>query len=154
RAHFHEREPAGAPRGHIAHHFHRFDSSRAREQLLELCFSRFVREVSDIQLPTHELTPLSQTRQSAPCHGALVPTIPNGSVGGFRLELSRTSGGASQERLVTPTGGTARGKIQTPIVSLRSIRSMNACADPTASSPTEADRRPEHESDDRARGDQ
>src|SRR6516225_8366965 len=49
RAHFHEREPAGAPRSHIAHHFNRFDGSRAREQLLELRFSRFVREVSDIE---------------------------------------------------------------------------------------------------------
>src|SRR5262249_2809163 len=54
RAHFHEREPARAPRGHIAHHCNRFDGSRPREQLLELCFSRFVGEVSDIQLPTHE----------------------------------------------------------------------------------------------------
>src|SRR5262249_30762532 len=127
RAHFHEREPPGAPRGHIAHHFHRFNGSRACEQLLELRFSRFVREVSDIQLSTHELTPLSQTRQSAPCHGALIPTIPSGSVGGFRLELSRRSGGASQGRLVTPTGGTARGKNPTcnSITSLRSIGSMN-----------------------------
>src|SRR5262249_20001152 len=62
RAHFHEREPARTARHLIAHHRHRFDGSRAREQLLELRFSRFVREVSDIQLPTHELTPLSQTR--------------------------------------------------------------------------------------------
>src|SRR5262249_8935250 len=118
RAHFHEREPAGAPRGHIAHHCNRFYGSRAREQLLELRFSRFVREVSDIQLPTHQLTPLSQTRQSAPCYGELVPMIPNGSAGGFRLELGRTSGGASQGRLVTPTGGTARGKIRNSILSL------------------------------------
>src|SRR5262249_9734171 len=50
----HEGKPAGSAGGHIAHHVNRFDGSRAREQLLELSFSRFVREVSDIQLPTHE----------------------------------------------------------------------------------------------------
>src|SRR5262249_23221380 len=75
-----------------------------------------------------KLTPLSQTRQSAPCRGAL-PTIPNRCVCGFRLELSRTSGGASQKRLVTPTGGTARGKIQESIVPLLFTGPMDLCAD-------------------------
>src|SRR5262245_59036184 len=70
-------------------------------------------------------------RPSAPCHGALVPPIPNGSVGGFRLELSRTSGGASQGRLVTPTGGTARGKIRHSILSLLFARSDRCMCEPT-----------------------
>src|SRR5437899_5215864 len=36
RAHFDECEPACPPGGHVAHHFHRFARSRAREKLLEL----------------------------------------------------------------------------------------------------------------------
>src|ERR687891_1930112 len=75
-AHFHERESTRPPGGHVAHDSDRFDGPGATEELLELCFSRFVREVSDIQLPTHTLTPLPQTRQSAPFPGARLPTVP------------------------------------------------------------------------------
>src|SRR5438105_15454930 len=57
-AHLNERKPARPPRGHVAHHFHRFHRAGAGEQVLELRFSGFIREISDIQLSTHDLTPL------------------------------------------------------------------------------------------------
>src|SRR6267142_634179 len=57
-AHLNERKPTRAPRGHVAHHFHRFHRAGAGEQVLELRFSGFIREISDIQLSTHDLTPL------------------------------------------------------------------------------------------------
>src|SRR5439155_26488450 len=58
RRHFDEREPARASCGHIAHHLDRLDGSGARKEFLELRFARFVGQISDIQLSTHELTPL------------------------------------------------------------------------------------------------
>jgi hypothetical protein len=51
--HFHEREPARAASGLIAHHAHRFDGARLLEHFLELRFSRGERKVSDEQFPTH-----------------------------------------------------------------------------------------------------
>jgi hypothetical protein len=57
RAHFHEREPAWSSGRLVAHHGDRLNGSSAREKLLELCFSSFVGEISDVQLSTHELTP-------------------------------------------------------------------------------------------------
>ena len=67
------------------------------------------RKISDVQFSTDELL-LFACGDYRPRTADL--TIPNGVVGGFRLELSRRSGGASQRRLVTPTSGTARGKIR------------------------------------------
>src|SRR5205814_9161936 len=57
-AHLNERKPARPPRGHVAHHFHRSHRAGAGEQVLQLRFSGFIREISDIQLSTHDLTPL------------------------------------------------------------------------------------------------
>src|SRR5437773_6433722 len=57
-AHLNERKPARPPRGHVAHYFHRFHRAGAGEQVPELRFSGFIREISDIQLSTHDLTPL------------------------------------------------------------------------------------------------
>src|SRR5689334_10531090 len=48
-AHLNECKPARAPRGHVAHHFHRFYRAGAGEQVLELRFARFIREIPDIQ---------------------------------------------------------------------------------------------------------
>ena len=46
------------------------------EEILKLLFPCFVGEISDIQLSTHELTPLSQLRRSAPPTGnALFPAV-------------------------------------------------------------------------------
>src|SRR5438874_4449257 len=59
-AHLNERKPACPPSGHVAHHFHRFHGAGTREQLLELRLAGFIREISDIQLSTHDLTPLSR----------------------------------------------------------------------------------------------
>src|SRR5437762_942837 len=65
-AHLNERKPTRAPRGHVAHHFHRFHRAGAGEQLLELRFPGFIREISDIQLSTHDLTPLPRNATSTP----------------------------------------------------------------------------------------
>src|SRR5436190_23375623 len=65
-AHLNERKPARAPGGHVAHHFHRFHGAGAGEQVLELRFARFIREISDIQLSTHNLTPLPRNATSTP----------------------------------------------------------------------------------------
>src|SRR5262245_7383674 len=53
-AHLDEPKPTRASGCLIAHHRNRFDGSGASEQLLELGLPNFVREISDIQLPTHE----------------------------------------------------------------------------------------------------
>src|SRR3954467_5658671 len=67
-AHLDEGKPARAPGGHVAHDFHRFHAAGAGEQFLELRFSGFIREISDIQLSTHDLTPLPRnaTTSTAP----------------------------------------------------------------------------------------
>src|SRR5438034_6379427 len=72
-AHLNERKPARAPRGHVAHHFHRFHGAGAGEQVLELRFSGFIREISDIQLSTHDLTPLPRNATSTPPRRRTVP---------------------------------------------------------------------------------
>ena len=53
-AHFDERKATGAPGCLIPHHRDGFDRSRAREQLLQLRFADFVRQISNLQLSTHE----------------------------------------------------------------------------------------------------
>src|SRR4030095_13595945 len=63
-AHLNERKPARPSRGHVAHHFHRFHGAGTGEQVLELRFSGFIREISDIQLSTHDLTPLPRNATS------------------------------------------------------------------------------------------
>src|SRR5947208_2017316 len=65
-AHLNEHKPTRAPRGHVAHHFHRFHGAGAGAQVLELRFARFIREISDIQLSTHDLTPLPRNATSTP----------------------------------------------------------------------------------------
>src|SRR5204862_746384 len=47
--HLDEGEPAGAAGGRVAHHAHCFDTTGLAEQLLELCFTRTVGEVSDVK---------------------------------------------------------------------------------------------------------
>src|SRR3981189_122380 len=93
-AHLNERKPARPPRGHVAHHFHRFHRAGAGEQVLELRFSGFIREISDIQLSTHDLTPLSRNATS---------TLPT------RRTVSMTSKGrrGPEFRLVARKSGTS-----------------------------------------------
>src|SRR5436190_5989748 len=93
-AHLNERKPTRAPRGHVAHHFHRFHRAGAAEQLLELRFSGFIREISDIQLSTHDLTPLPRNATTlAPPRRRTVSTASKGTIRGpeFRL-VARKSG--------------------------------------------------------------
>src|SRR5438094_70501 len=64
-AHFHEREAARASCRLIAHHRHRFDGSGPREHLVQLSFADFVRQISDVQLPTHKHGLLCRNRDAA-----------------------------------------------------------------------------------------
>src|SRR5207248_11113618 len=73
-AHLNEGKPARPPRRHVAHHFHRFHGAGTGEQALELRFSGFVREISDIQLSTHDLTPLPRNAASTPRRRRTVST--------------------------------------------------------------------------------
>src|SRR5204862_3390852 len=113
-AHLNERKSARTPRGHVAHHFHRFHRAGAAEQVLELRFSGFIREISDIQLSTHDLTPLPRNATTlTPRTRRTVSTASKGrSVVRNFVSLLRSQGEASQERLVTPRISTARGKIR------------------------------------------
>jgi len=65
-AHLNECKTARAAGRLVAHDIYRLDRSGASEQLVELGLSDFVRQVSHIQLPTHDRTPLSQSRRSRP----------------------------------------------------------------------------------------
>src|SRR5262245_878282 len=58
-AHLDERKPARTPGHLVAHHGYRFNGSCAREQFLQLGLSNFVRQIPDIQLPTHRQRLLS-----------------------------------------------------------------------------------------------
>src|SRR5690349_5451743 len=53
RSHLDEAETAGAPGYHVPHDGDLFNGTCAREQLLQLRFTRFVREIPNIQLATH-----------------------------------------------------------------------------------------------------
>src|SRR5579864_4169369 len=77
-AHLNERKPARPPRGHVAHHFHRFHGAGTGEQVLELRFAGFIREISDIQLSTHDLTPLPRNATSTPPRRRTVSTASKG----------------------------------------------------------------------------
>src|SRR5213593_1327882 len=72
-AHLNERKPARPPRGHVAHYLHRFNGAGTGEQVLQLRFSGFIREISDIQLSTHDLTPLPRNATSTPRRRRTVP---------------------------------------------------------------------------------
>src|SRR5262245_13516446 len=63
RTHLDERKPARASCRLIAHDRDRFDRSDTGEDLLQFGLSDLVRQVSDIQLPTHTQTPLSHPRR-------------------------------------------------------------------------------------------
>src|SRR5262245_36907370 len=65
RAHLDEREAARTAGHLIPHDGHRLDRARPPEQLLQLAFTRFVRQIADVQLPTHDLY--------SPCRGATFP---------------------------------------------------------------------------------
>src|ERR1700676_3961424 len=77
-AHLNERKPARPPRGRVAHHVHRFHGAGTSEQVLELRFAGFIREISDIQLSTHDLTPLSRNATSTPPRRRTVSTASKG----------------------------------------------------------------------------
>src|SRR5207247_4676917 len=97
-AHLNERKPTRAPRGHVAHHSHRFHRAGAAEQLLELRFSGFIREISDIQLSTHDLTPLSRNATSTPPTRRTVSTTSKGRRDPkFRLVARKSGTGESGE---------------------------------------------------------
>src|SRR5262245_44446189 len=63
RTHFDEAKSARAAGRLIAHDVHRLHGPGPREQLLQLVFTDFVRQVADIQLPTHGMTSSVAPRQ-------------------------------------------------------------------------------------------
>src|SRR5206468_6604857 len=60
RAHLDEREPTGAAGSLVPHDTDRVHRRHAREEILQFCFTDLVRQVTDVKLATHHVTPSAE----------------------------------------------------------------------------------------------
>src|SRR5262245_14884343 len=94
RSHFHERKPARAASGGIAHHADRFDGAGLAEELLQFLFTRAVRKVPDVKPATHTLSPqLRHCPRGAPGR----PGVPLPQSGGGSATARQSLGGSESD---------------------------------------------------------